>query len=313
MIDKSKPTLILGAYGRIGKSLIPLMEQAGYNLLFPTKLACNLLDRHSYEIYFHTNKPHAVINLAARNTNIHLCNEYPASICRDTLQMNMNVLEACKQYEVEKLLNIVCSCSYPHNKELLVEDEFYDGATHASVSAHGLAKRMVYYLDTAYAKQFHLNIVTVALNNVFGGASWAHPSSLKFIDSLIVRVVDAKLNKMKAIYPWGSGGVYREAILARDAADGILRVFEQYDNSELINIGTGIDYTIKDWLQMIIDEVKYRGLVEWQTDKLDGQRKKLFSVNKQRKELSWMPPTNTREALSETIKDYKKYLKEKNT
>src|ERR1700744_600963 len=112
LLDKKKTTLILGAYGRIGLPLVDLMDKEDYYILYPTRLACNLLDNYSLEQYFRNYKPSYVINLTGKTTNIGLCNDFPATICRETLLMNVNLLDICKKYKVEKLINIVCSCSY---------------------------------------------------------------------------------------------------------------------------------------------------------------------------------------------------------
>lgn len=313
MIDKNKSILVLGAYGRIGKSLIPLLEQSGYtNLLFPTHKTCDLLDKFSYEQYFHTERPDFVINLSGRTTNINLCEQYPATICQYTLQMNIAVLEMCRRYDVQKLVNVLCSCAYPDGKDILREAEFWDGNPHESVLAHGLAKRTCYFLSEAYAKQFHMNIVTVGLNNIVGGADWSRPNSQKFLDSLIVKFIEAKEFKLKQVNLWGSGSPRRECLFYKDAAEGILRVFESlYSSSELINVGTGKDRSIIQWAELVKNAVGYKGEITWDENKPDGQLKKLFDINKMNHVLHWKPVTSDEEAISETIKEYKEYIKDK--
>lgn len=312
MIDKSKATLVLGAYGRLGKQLVQLMEKSGYtNLLFPTHFQCDLLNPYSYEQYFHENRPHAVINLAAKVTNINLCNHYPASIARETVLMNTAVLEMAKKYEVEKVVNIISSCAYDGEAPLLREEEFLTGCPHPSVMAHGLAKRMVYFLGNSYAKQYHMNVVNIAFNTYFGCTNWEHPNSLKFLDSLIVKIVDAKLLKYKNVEIWGSGRPRREVIFTPDASEGLLRTFETYNNAELINIGSGVDFSIADYAKMIADIVRYKGELCYNTAKPDGQYQKLFDVTKMKSELDWQPPTSIRDAIAATIDDYRAYAQEK--
>lgn len=313
MIDKQKKLLVLGAYGRCGRALIPLLEQSGYtNILFPTHKMCDLLDDYSYTQYFHSVKPSYVINLAGRTTNINLCNQYPASICQYTLQMNMNVLEMCCRYAVEKLVNILCSCAYPDGKEVLREAEFWNGNPHQSVLAHGLAKRTCYFLSEAYSKQYHMNIVSVGLNNIVGGANWDHPASQKFLDSLIVKFSEAKQFKLRQVTLWGSGTPRRECLYYKDAAEGVLRIFESdYADSELINIGNGRDRTILEWAELVKNAVGYKGEVVWDTTKIDGQLKKLFDVNKMKCILEWEPAISDEIAIKETIKEYKNYIKDK--
>ena len=310
MIDKTKSILVLGAYGRLGKQVINKLEESGYtNILFPTHNMCDLLNPYSYEQYFHSVKPSYVINLAAKITNINLCNHYPASIARETVLMSTAALEMCKRYEVEKLVNVISSCAYDGEASLLKEEEFLTGSPHPSIMAHGLAKRMVYFLGNSYAKQYHMNVVNVAFNTFFGHADWSRPNSLKFLDSLIVKIVDAKLLKYKNVEIWGSGKPRREVIYTPDAAEGLLRTFETYNKEELINVGCGVDYTIADYANMIAQIVRYKGELCYDKNRPDGQYQKLFSVEKQRSELDWSPPTNIKDAISATIEDYKEFSK----
>lgn len=312
MIDKTKKLLILGAYGRIGNALVEIMDKSGYNLLYPTKNQCNMLDKFSYEQYFYENRPNNVINVLGKTTNINLCQQNPATICGHTLQMNMVVLEMCRKYEVKKLINVLCSCAYPGNKDVLREEEFWDGNPHESVLAHGLAKRTCYFLSQAYAKQYHMNIITVALNNIFGGADWSRPTSQKFLDSIIVKFIEAKKYSLKSVTLWGSGSPMRESLYYTEAAEGILRVFESdYSDSELINIGTGRDRSIREWADMVQTAVGYKGKIIWDESKPDGQQRKLFDVNKMQSQIEWEPTITDEEAIKTTIKEYKEYIKDK--
>lgn len=310
MLDKTKKLLVLGAYGKIGKPLVDLLEKSGYtNLLFPTHKACNLLDNYSYKPYFHEEQPDFVLNLAGKITNINLCEKHPATICGQTLQMNMNLLEICKDYKVEKLLNVLCSCAYPDGKDVLCEAEFWDGSPHESVLAHGLAKRTCYFLNSSYSQQYKMNIVTVALNNVIGGADWTRPTSQKFLDSLVVKIVDAKQYKHKTVTLWGTGQPRREVIYYKDAAAGILKAFEGYSSRELLNLGTGVDYTITEYAEMIAKAINWKGEFIYQTDKPDGQMVKKFNCDKMNQTLNWFPPTSIQDGIKETVKDYKEYIK----
>lgn len=309
MINKNKTTLILGAYGAIGKNLVSLMDKEGYNLLYPTKKMCNFLDRDSFEIYFANNQPTYVINALARKTNINLCSSEPASICRDTLRMNMAVLEMCRKYKVEKLVNIICSCAYPDGKEELFEDEFWDGSPHKSVLAHALAKRSVYFLGHSYCEQYKINVITLCLNNLYGTNTWATPTSLKFLDSILVKVVDAQLNKIRKVSLWGTGNPRREVIHAKDAARGILRAFELYNDPELLNIGTGVELSIREYADLVKKACKWKGEFVWDETKKDGQMSKRFNVDKQRDVLNeWYPETDLFAGIKDTAESYRRYI-----
>lgn len=310
-MNKQNKILILGAYGRLGKILVGLMESQGYtNLLYPTHRMCDLLDPYSYEQYFHAERPEAVINLAAKTTNINLCKHYPASICRETVLMNISTMEMCKKYEVKKLVNIITSCAYDGESPILKEEEFYNGSPHPTIMPHGLAKRTIAFLGESYASQYHMNVVNVAMNSFFGCGDWSKPASLKFLDALIVKIVDAKLLGYKTIELWGSGKPRREVLYTKDAAQGLLQVFENYDSPDLINVGTGEDKTITEWAKLIAEVVKWKGELVYNREKPDGQFQKLFDVQKMKDSLNWIPPTDIKDAIKECVEDYKNFRKE---
>lgn len=301
--------LVLGGTGRIGNEVNYILSEYSQGVISPGHRECDLLDVYKYEKWFYEYKPKLVINAFGKTTNIQMCKDYPATIFRDTIQANLNVLDMCRKYDVAKLVNIVCSCSYPSGREILVEDEFMSGEPHESVSSHAYAKRMVYVAAQLYQQQFKVNTITLALNNVFGGLPyiWANPSRLKFLDSIIKKIVDAKLQRLKKLTLWGSGKARREVIYYKDAAKYVVNSAELYNDNSLLNIGTGWDLSIAEWADVVSKVVNWKGKVEWNTEMNDGQMKKLFDVSKMRSLLGY-EFTPIEDAIEETAQSYLKYL-----
>lgn len=305
-IDKNKLTLVLGGSGRIGRFLDDLLYENGYTFIRPSHRACNLLDHYSCEHMWYDYKPTYVIMLAAKTTTIALNKTEPASICRDTLLMNMNVLEMCRKYGVDKLVNVVSSCAYGES-DLLVEDQFLRGNIHESVSPHGEAKKMTYLMSQFYCTQHNLPVTTVCFNNICGAEQWDKPDSLKVLSALVKKIVDARNANNPFVNVWGTGQACREFIHAKDAATGLFHVFNNYSGN-LINIGSGRDYSIEYIAYLIKALAKYDGNLFFDHSKPDGQIKKLLDVTRQSNILNWHPIYKITDIVNMLITEYEEFL-----
>ncbi len=181
---------------------------------------------------------------------------------------------------------------------------------HPSVLAHGLAKKNTYVLGEFYRQQYGLNVINVALNNIYGGVrDWSRSADLKVVDALIKTFVDGERFPYDSIDIYGTGVARRESLYVSDAAEGILQAFEKYDESGLLNIGNGVDYSIREYANIIALLARYCGKINYSGGN-DGQIKKLFDVRKMKSKLQWEPKTQLLNGLAETILDYKNYLKD---
>ena len=307
--------LFLGSTGTIGKCLKNLLIENMYDFYAPTHNECDLIDQNNghsglqnLEYILSDYNITDIISLSAVKTSIFLNKEKPADICYHTLQMNINLFEACKRYnKLNKILHIVSSCGYPTDIDLLRENDFFAGEVHESVRPHALSKKVIYALGKFYRQQYKLPIVACCLNNVYGNCDYDKKDTFKVLDSLIVKFVDAKLTNQPSITINGTGAARREFIYAKDAACGILEVFKKYDG-DLINVGSGYDFTVKELTENFIRPlVGYKGEIIWLGGE-DGQLRKCFEINRMISQLGWHPPTSLVEGIQETINNYYEYL-----
>ncbi len=309
-----KTVLVTGGSSLIGKQLIPLLESKGYNILHPTHEKLDLLDYDSCAFYIADYEPNYCIHLAGYNGGIQFNKEQPAKIYCKTATMALNILNACQQNKVEKVLSVLPSCAYSFDKpyldvriprDVLNEKDFEDGQPHPSVACHGNSKRILFDYSRVLNHQFGLNAVCCVLNNCFGpGARYDEPDRLKVADSLIRKFVLAKRNNLPNVTLFGTGSPKRELMYCRDAAEGIAFVFENYnDVNEVINIGPGTELSIKALAWAIRDLVKYKGDILWDATAGDGQMRKLLDCSKIA-DLGWKPSWSILDSLHKTIEWY---------
>jgi len=216
----------------------------------------------------------------------------------------MNILGCSTLNKVSKIVNLLSSCAY-EPKEILEEKDFLSGTTDESVESHGLARKGVFAYGKFLNKQYGLNSVGVVLNNCYGYAAFDRPHKLKVADNLVKKFVDAKYNNDKEVVVWGTGNPLRELLFCEDAAEGVVKVLEHYeDNNEVINIGGGKDISIINLANLIKELVGFEGKIVLDTSKADGQMKKLLCNKKMREVLGWEPPTSLKEGLKLTIQHY---------
>jgi nucleoside-diphosphate-sugar epimerase len=324
----SNKVLLTGSSSMIGKQLLPLLQEDGYQVLAPTKQELNCMILQMVYDYFDKHKPDYVIHLAGYNGGISFNQKFPADIYMQTAYMALNVTGAATFYS-KKMVSVLPSCAYYPNARypdmiapngikiseepaaLLFEYKFEDGQPHESVACHGLAKRILFDYSRQLHKQYKFNAVCCVLNNCYGpGARYDEPDRMKVVDSLIKKFCDAKLRGESRVVVWGTGEPKREVMYAGDAAEGILEVFKHYDDpTEVINIGCGYDVSIRELAYMIQDLVDPSIEVVFDTTKPDGQMKKMFDITKMKEKLGgWEPKTDLYTGLKVTIEWYVKKL-----
>lgn len=293
--------VVLGANGVVGRSLVRILQEKNIKYKAYTRDDCDW----DYDFFLNFNGDDVVINLMAEKTTIAMNREKPATILANTLSINKNVLHACTLGRVKKLVNIVSSCAYPgNNNGELREEEFWNGTPHESIRPHGLAKQCVYALSQACRKEFGLNVICLCFNSLFGNTLWDRPDTLKVLESLVKKFVDAREANLPEVVLWGSGEVYREFLYVDDAANSILQAVEKYEDGEILNVGHGHDIQIKKLAEGIALAVGYKGNIVWDTTKPDGQYRKLLSSEKMMRTLNWFPPTPLVDGIDLLIADY---------
>ena len=312
MIDiKDKIVLVTGGEGFLGTAIVNNLLEKGAK---PTVLRhgdVNLHDLQTVIHYMNSLKPDYCIHAAGYNGGIEFNRMYPADILFSNTIMGLNLHHACEWVGVKKLVSIMTSCAYPDTgMEILKEEDFWNGLPNETIRAHGIAKRVLQAASEAYSKQYEFNSVSVCVTNLYGPNDTFNLIRTKVVGALIKKFVEAKMNEDDQVECWGTGAPMREFMYVDDAAEAIVQALQKYeDNSSPLNIGTGSDISIKELVEYINEAVGYKGEIFWNTDKPDGQMKKLLSVEKM-KEYIEINPISVKEGIAETVKWYSSNKKE---
>lgn len=291
----------------MGIQIVDKLKSLGAEPLVPRKKDYDLVYFQNAEKCMSDFKPQIVIHSAAYYGGIWINQLYPGRIYFENLVMGANVMEASRRASVEKFVGVGTACSYPGYLDgALSESQLWDGAPHETVICYGTTKKMMAIQGLAYKKQYNFNSIHMILTNLYGEGDTFHPERSHAVAALIKKFVEASIQNKDSVEVWGTGKPIREFMYVRDAAEGIIRATELYNDTTPLNLGTGKGITIKELIETISDTVSFKGKLAWNTQKPDGQMIKTLNVDRMKKALNWEPPTSLREGLKKTIDWYMK-------
>jgi len=306
MIDiKDKIVLVTGGEGFLGRAIVNNLIEKGAKPIALRHGDVNLNDLQTLIHYLNSVKPDYCIHAAGYNGGIEFNRMYPADILFSNTVMGLNLHHACEWAGVKKLISIMTSCAYPDTgMEILEEDQFWNGLPNETIRAHGIAKRVLQAASEAYSKQYEFNSVSVCVTNLYGPNDTFNLVRTKVVGALIRKFVEAKHKEEEQVECWGTGSPMREFMYVDDAAEAIVQALQKYeDNTAPLNIGTGSDISIKQLVEYINEAVGYEGEIFWNTEKPDGQMKKLLSVEKMKKYID-IETTDVKEGIAKTVEWY---------
>ena len=300
---EGKRILVTGGSGFLGRVIVEKLKQKGANVYVPRSKHYNLVDYKACRRLFRYIMPSVVVHSAAFYGGIWINKMHPAKVYFKNLMMGANVVEMCRMWDVEKFVGIGTACSYPGYLEgELNEGDLWNGACHESVRNYGMTKKMLQIQCEAYNKQYGLKGIHLILTNLYGEWDTFNPERSHVVAALIRKFVEAKMNGADTVEVWGTGKPVREFLYVKDAAEGIVRATESYEDIlEPVNIGTGIGTSIRGLVEMIGEITGFKGEIVWDASKPDGQMKKILDVRKMEKTLEWAPDTSLQEGLEATI------------
>ena len=308
MIDLSqKKILITGAHGFLGrhlvKNLIEKRKVSKENLFLPT---IEDLDLRKWEDCQKAVKGQdIVIHLAAKVGGIGLNQEKPGELFYDNIIMGVQLIEAARQAKVEKFTAIGTICAYPKFTPVpFKEENLWNGYPEETNAPYGLAKKMLLVQSQAYRKQYGFNSIFLLPVNMYGPGDNFDPKSSHVIAAIVRKVYEAKREGKDYIEAWGTGKPTREFLYVEDGAEGIILATEKYDKSEPVNLGSGMEISIKDLIEMICRLMDFDGEIRWDTSKPDGQPRRRLDTSRAEKEFGFRAKTDFEEGLKNTINWY---------
>ena len=295
-----------------------LQKQADVEIISRTREELNLCDQPAVHEFMKSEKPDEIILAAAKVGGIHANNTYPAEFIYQNLQIQNNVIHGAHVNDVHKLLFLGSSCIYPREAEQpMKEDALLTGVLEPTNEPYAIAKIAGIKMCESYNRQYGRDYRSVMPTNLYGPGDNYHPENSHVIPALIRRFHQAKENNLGEVVVWGSGMPMREFLHVDDMAEASCLInnldcceFSKYANSMAshVNIGSGMDITIKELAEAIKVVVGYQGVVNFDNSKPDGVPRKLLD-NSILKALSWFPKHQLKSGLENTYDDFlsKKY------
>ncbi len=279
---KDKKVIVTGGAGFLGSYVVDELRNKGCEQIFiPRSRDYDLVEKQGIVKMFNDFLPDMVIHLAAVVGGIGANRENPGSFFYKNLMMGTQLIEQARLSGVEKFVAIGTVCSYPNYTPVpFKEEKLWDGYPEETNAPYGLAKKMMLVQSQAYREQYGFNSIFLIPVNLYGPGDNFDPGSSHVIPALIKKCVDAKQSGDDKIEVWGTGSASREFIYAADAARGIVLAAEKYDWQDPINIGSGMEITIKDLVEKIKEIVGFEGELVWDKTKPDGQPRRCLDVSK---------------------------------
>lgn len=300
-MQKSSRIYVAGHRGLAGSAIWRNLEAKGYkNLVGATSSELDLRDRPAVFAFFRESRPDAVIDAAARVGGIHANDTFSADFLSDNLQIQVNVMDAANEAQVDRLLFLGSSCIYPKFAEQPIkESSLLTGELEPTNDAYAIAKIAGIMQVQASRKQYGRRWISAMPTNLYGPGDNFHYNNSHVLPALMRRIHDAKIQGSDEVVIWGSGTPRREFLFVDDLADACLFLLENYDQAETINLGTGEDLPIHELASIIAHTVGFEGRLVQDPTKPDGTPRKLLDVSRINK-LGWKATTELETGIGKT-------------
>jgi len=266
----------------------------------------NLTGENNVEKLFKDNAQiDVVLHLAAVVGGIGFNKENPGNIYYENIMMNTLVQEYSRLAGVSKFVGVGSVCSYPKIVPTpFKEEKLWDGYPEETNAPYGLAKKSMLVQSQAYSQQYGFNAIHLVMVNLYGPEDDFNPKTSHVIPALIRKFSEAKQNNCNEVTLWGTGNASREFLYVEDAAEGIVFAAEKYNKSDPINLGNGMEISIKELTGKISKIIGFNGKIIWDSSKPDGQPRRCLDVSKAEKEFGFKAKTSFDSGLKRTIDWY---------
>lgn len=304
-----KTVLLTGGHGFLGSHLADRLSAMPLRLVRPRRADVDFIDQRATFDYLGRLRPDIVIHCAAWYGGMRIHELHPGRIYYENLMMGTNLLEAARRSGVKKFVTIGSDCAYPGDlpKDVLTEEDLWSGPPHESALDYGVVKRVLSVQGWAYRKEYGFNAIFLIPTNMYGPRDTFEFESAHVVGALIRRFVEAEAAEVPTVEVWGTGRPVRNFLYVEDAAEGIVRATQRYDDTAPLNLTTSEGRSVRELAETIRDLVGYRGEVVWNTSRRDGQLKKILDVSRMRQALDWEPRVTLREGLERTIAWYRSH------
>lgn len=300
-----KTVLVTGGNGFLGKKLVEKLKTLGAKkIVIPSFSESDL--RRFDDCLKVTKNIDLVIHLAANVGGIGYNRDFPGTLFDDNILMGTYMMMAARQNKVKKYVALGTICAYPKFTPVpFKEKDLWEGYPEETNAPYGLAKKMQLVQSQAYRSQYGFNSIFLLPVNLYGPGDNFNPKTSHVIPALIKKFIDATRKNISEVEVWGTGNASREFLYVEDAADGILMAAEKFNKEFPVNLGSGMEITIRELVKKIKKLTGYSGKVIWDKTKPDGQPRRMLDISLAKKEFGFQAKTEFDEGLQKTIDWYK--------
>ncbi len=304
-LEKEAKIYVAGHRGMVGSAIVRKLQQEGYkNLVLKTSAELDLRDQVKVASFFASEKPDYVFLAAAKVGGIVANNTYRADFLYENLAIQNNIIHSSFVHKVTKLMFLGSSCIYPKlAPQPLKESYLLSGYLEETNEPYAIAKIAGIKMCEAYRAQYGCDFISVMPTNLYGPNDNYDLENSHVLPAMIRKFHEAKVQGKESMTLWGTGAPMREFLHADDLAEACVYLMETYSESELVNIGTGIDVTIKELAETVKEIVGFSGSIHWDTTRPDGTPRKLMDVSKLHS-LGWSHKIALKEGIALAYQDF---------
>ncbi len=308
MLGTTTRICLTGGAGFLGSYVLEALRESGCEHVFVPTIDRYDLTKHDDVLRMYRDaKPDIVIHLAAMVGGIGANMRNPARYFYENLIMGVQLIHEAWRSGVSKFVAIGTICAYPkHSPVPFREETLWDGYPEETNAPYGLAKKMLLVQSQAYRAQYHFNSIYLLPVNLYGPRDNFAPDTSHVIPAIIKKIHDAQSQGRDSITIWGDGSPSREFLHARDAADAIVLATEKYNKPEPVNLGTGHEISIRELVGKLTEIMEYKGRIEWDTTKPNGQPRRCLDVSRAFDEFGFRARIGFDEGLRETVEWYRR-------
>jgi GDP-L-fucose synthase len=297
--------IVAGATGLVGSAIVKAFESTGQEVIGINRAVLDLMNSMATEDFIVQAKPSLIVDAAAKVGGIGVNNSYPVEFLRDNITIQSNLMRAAHKANVPNFVFLGSSCIYPRDCAQPIKEEYFmTGPLEPTNSAYAVAKIAGIELVNSYRKEYGTKWISLMPTNLYGPRDNFDLTASHVLPALIRRFVEAAESGARKVTLWGSGTPLREFLHVDDLAQAVVLTSEKYDSSLHLNVGTGIDLTIKELAQKVASSAGFTGEIEWDITKPDGTPQKVLDVSRI-KALGWGPTITLEEGIASTISWYK--------
>jgi GDP-L-fucose synthase len=297
--------LVTGGGGFLGSRLVDRLEQAGHEIAVARRRDYDLTSMTDTQRLFDDLEPELVFHLAGEVGGIGANRANPGRYWYANLMMGAHVLEQARLHGTRKLVIAGTLCSYPKLTPIpFHEDDLWNGYPEETNAPYGVAKKAILVGAQAYREQYGLDTVFLLPTNLYGPGDNFDLETSHVIPALIRKMTESP----DAVVLWGDGSPTREYLYVDDCAEGLLLAGERYDGAEPVNLGTGVETSIRETAELVAEAVGFEGRIVWDTSMPNGQPRRSLDTSRARELFGFTAKTSLRDGIARTVAWYRESL-----